>query len=206
MSINLPYAKLPELLLDLSKQGHKFAYLELKTAPHITKKDRTTKSLSISDVLEHPKDLSIVAISKETKGVYSLNADYESIVNSRLKKNDYEQNFEAGSLPFGEWVPGSKLLITHKGEYYIRLYPYEGENKSINEISEVTYFKVYSNGIEEELDSDEFDKIKYDFLPLEKTIKPLTEGSFDEVKPIVISPKLISVTLIKVNGIEYRIK
>jgi hypothetical protein len=57
---------------------------------------------------------------KTTVGVYGLNADYGSGVNTRLVKEGKEANFVAKELPWGEWdvYPYS---ISHKGNKYLRL-------------------------------------------------------------------------------------
>jgi hypothetical protein len=197
MSINLPISKLPEFLLSLSTQGHKYAFIKLVSEVKITKKSRTTK-LSLNDTFEHPKDVSIVGISKEKEGIYSINADYENMVNARLEKLGLEKDFETKSLPWGEWVKDSKILIIHKGEYYIRLYPFTGDNVLIKASNSAKYFKVYSDGLEIELKDDELEIAKKDFFPVEKPI--------DETKPIVNCPKLSAIRLIKINSEEYNIK
>ena len=59
-------------------------------------------------------------------GLVGKGVTYEKMVEHRLVKEGTPKDeavFEAGSLPWGEWVKGSeKLLITHKGGLYLRVY------------------------------------------------------------------------------------
>ena len=51
------------------------------------------------------------------------NFNYENAVNNRIAKQGGNGNFEAQSLPWGEWVRGyENRIIAHKGEYYVRFY------------------------------------------------------------------------------------
>lgn len=53
--------------------------------------------------------------------------NYENAVNNRLIKQGSNSNFEAQSLPWGEWVRGyENSIIAHKGEYYVRFYLAKG--------------------------------------------------------------------------------
>lgn len=52
---------------------------------------------------------------------------YENAVNNRIAKQGGNANFEAQSLPWGEWVRGyENRIISHKGEYYVRFYLAKG--------------------------------------------------------------------------------
>ena len=51
----------------------------------------------------------------------SLGYDYEKSVNNRLAKEGQKKDFESFPLPWGEWVEGSKTVISHKGVMYARI-------------------------------------------------------------------------------------
>lgn len=59
-------------------------------------------------------------------GLVGCGVNYESMVNNRMVKEGTprsDADFEAGSLPWGEWVTGGeKMLLKHKGNFYLRVY------------------------------------------------------------------------------------
>lgn len=203
MKQNINRDGLKNLLESLDGIGHRYMKATLRTVPKLTKKHRETgESLETS--------LKCVGVVKESEGLYSIGIIYENAVNNALDKAEYEKNFEAGELPWGKWVPGSKLFLTHtkKGEtdehLYVRLYQYKN-NKLCKECRENTYYKVLADGTEIEMSPTELGILK-GFLPPEREKKTLAEGSFDEAKPIVNSVLFESITFIKINGIEYTVK
>jgi hypothetical protein len=128
------------------------------------------------------------------------------MVNNRLEKEGFERNFETSSLPWGEYVGESKILIMHKGEYYVRMYELQN-NKLSESVKESVLFKVLDNGIELEFAGKELKDVYENFMPKEKEKKPLVEGgTFDAAKPIVNTVKASSIVFIRINGIEYNVK
>lgn len=209
MSVKIPVAKLPELIQEhLDGKPHRYSFVRLRTTQNVTKASRTDKKngviKTLTESFEHPAGVEIVAILKETEGMYSFNLDYENKVNTNLDKEGFEKNFETGSLPWGEWVEGSKCLITHKGEYYCRMYP-NFDTAMAQSLRDSKYFFLYSDGVEVELTEEQLAKAKIDFLDKEKEKKPITE-SFDEFKPIVNTTKITSIQEIRIDGEVYIIK
>jgi hypothetical protein len=197
MKQNITQDGLKTLLESLDGVGHRYMKAHLRTFPKLLKSHRTTsESLEVS--------LGCVGVVKESEGVYSIGIVYENAVNNALDRAEYEKNFEAKPLSWGEWVPGSKLFLTHKGEFYVRLYQYKN-NDLCKECREVVYFKIMADGSEIEMSPTELETLK-GFLPPEREKKTLVEGSFDEAKPIVNSVKMESIRYIKINGVEYTVK
>lgn len=58
--------------------------------------------------------------------VVTLNCDYLKLENKRRFKEGLEPLSKAGSLPWGKWVVNG-VLIEHKGQFYLRYYPYDGD-------------------------------------------------------------------------------
>ena len=198
MKKNITRAGLKDLFESIDGTGHKYIYVGTRTEPTLTKKHRETgESLEVS--------LGCVGIQKESEGVYSIGIIYENAVNNKLDREGYEKNFEAASLPWGEWVEGSKIFLTHKGGLYVRLYMYK-DNNLCKECREVTYYKVFADGSEVEMSPTECEIAK-GFLPKEKEKVLLEEGgSFDAAKPIVNSLKIENITFVKFGGIENTVK
>lgn len=200
---SIPANQLPTILEGIS--GHKYAVICTRTNPKITVKHRVTK-LSLDESYTKPEGRTIVGIVKEKEAIYSINADYENMVNNRLEKEGFERNFETSSLPWGEYVGDSKILIMHKGEYYVRIYELQN-NKLSESVKESVLFKVLDNGIELEFAGKELKDVYENFMPKEKEKKPLVEGgTFDGAKPIVNTVKASSIVFIRINGIEYNVK
>lgn len=209
MAVKLPIAKLPEFLQNtFDGKPHRYSFLKLRTECNLTKSARTDKAkgikTSLNDFFKHPDGVEIVGIVKESEGMFSFNIDYEKKVNTELDKAGYEKNFEAASLPWGQYVEGSRTLITHKGEYYFRIYP-DYDTAVAQSVAESKFYFVYSDGMEVEMTEEELKLAKVEFMDKEKEKKPITE-SFDEFKPIVMSPKITSLREIHINGEDYIIK
>ena len=62
-------------------------------------------------------------VTKRVSAQMSFCYSYENACNNRITEDDVV--FVAESLPWGEWLMPNKV-ITHKGEYYIRLYDING--------------------------------------------------------------------------------
>lgn len=104
-------------------------------------KGSTLVGITYTTIEKLPKKLDMGLVSRQVKGVVLLGAslDYEKIVNKRRLNEGKEPNFEAFSLPWGEWKEGFKgLLISHKGKDYVRFYCLNNRLKS----------SWYENGIE----------------------------------------------------------
>lgn len=204
MKKNITREGLKALFESIDGTGHKYIYIGTRTFPNLLKSHRDTKeSLEVA--------LKCVGIVKEAEGVYSIGLNYENATNNKLDREGFEKNFEAGELPWGKWVPGSKLFLTHtaKGEteekLYVRLYMYK-DNKLCAECREVTYYKILADGSEVEMSPTEVETAK-GFLPVEKEKSVLVEGgSFDAAKPIVNSVKIEGITFVKFGGVEHTVK
>jgi hypothetical protein len=64
-------------------------------------------------------------VQKVSAAQMQFNFAYENAVNNRLIKGGCEGNFEAESLPWGEWLHPNKV-IDHKGVLYLRTYNVKG--------------------------------------------------------------------------------
>jgi hypothetical protein len=210
MTQKIPLNQLAALISEMyDKVGHRHTYCKLRTFPKLIKHDRVEKEktgnlITLSETFKHPDGVEIVSIVKENEGMYSFNLDYQNKVNTNLDKAGFEKNFETGSLPWGEWVEGSRTLILHKGEYYVRMYP--NKETFLANLTEAKYFFVYSDGREVEMTKEEVEIAKPAFFPVEKEKKTLLEGSFDEAKPPVNTVKLESIQEIRMNGEVYIVK
>jgi len=179
------------LLDSIDKAGHRFAGLSLCTSPNLTKKHRET-SLSFKETFGADR------IEKTTEGTYHIGGSYENMVNNTLDRKDYEKNFVADSLPWGEWMPGSKVLLIHKGEVYVRAYP----------TSKLTsqHFLVHQmddSVVTTEMTPAQFANAKVGFMDKEREVKALASGSFDEAKPAVNSIKITNIKALRYADTEY---
>lgn len=187
--------QLVNIFKNIDLVGHRFIFIGLETAPKLLKKHRDT-GLSLAECLQAE---SIIKISE---GVFSIGLIYENAVNNNLERAEYEKNFETSELPWGKFVDGSKILITHqsKGEtsekHYVRLYQYK--NKPVRKSA---FFKI-SDGERIELTEDEAIVLK-GFLPVEKVDASLEDGSFDTMKPIVNTVKLESIKCVRFESEEF---
>lgn len=109
-----------------------FVQYTAETTPKLNKKHRDTGiPLPWNEVV------------KKVTARCSLKAIYENAVNNALVREGVQEKgenlFEAGELPWGEWLEidgkRSKVLIRHKGQFYIRT-----TFVNPNEIPMVTYF------------------------------------------------------------------
>lgn len=65
---------------------------------------------------------------KKIKAVGFAGANYEKSVNGQLSRHGMKEEFQADSLPWGEWVIPNKV-IAHKGKLYLRLQTTSGQRK-----------------------------------------------------------------------------
>lgn len=160
------------------------ATVELTTEPKCTVKSRITK-----EPYEAIFAGKVFCISRR---YVTIGNDYETAVNNRLDKEGKDvEKFEAMSLPWGQWVEGSKILIEHKGETYIRL-NYLSAN---SDKTEKAYY--YEDGTM--LDDELVERLKEEFLPVDKG--ETRQGTDNPV--IVITTKLAGITRLKFAGKIY---
>ena len=93
------------MLYDLLKEikGCQFAHVVLKTKVGV------------------PKKLGLGVVEKVFDGNVQLNYSYENAVNNRLEKKGLQSDFDALSLPWGEWEIPNKI-VSHHGKQYMRYY------------------------------------------------------------------------------------
>ena len=116
---------------------------------------------------------------------------YENAVNNHLKAQGSEANFEAQSLPWGEWLITNKV-IKHKDALYLRYY------SVANTLTESEY---YVNG--KPATSEQIEQIK-SLLPTKAPSGTQSAAGLVErqVKPQNV--KFENITFIKINGKELR--
>lgn len=136
-------------------RGCSQATVEMTTQPKFNKKSRTTK-----EPFEQVFKGNVVCTSVR---YVSIGNDYAKTVQNRLLKegkitSEQVTDFDTGSLPWGEWVEGSKILITHKEQLYLRL-SYLNANGYKSE-------KIYHYENGKELNDDEIERLS-EFLPVE---------------------------------------
>lgn len=132
-------------------KGYGQISIDVTTKPKLTKKSRKDKT-PFNKLFKG----NVVCKSKKFA---SIGYEYEKSVNNRLEKEEKEQIFESQSLPWGEWVEGSKIIITHNDKYYLRI-SYLNANSKLN-INEYQY----ENG--EKLNEEERERLQ-EFLPVKK--------------------------------------
>lgn len=181
----LNIAELANALESLARRGHRFVTFSLETTPELTKKHRDTKETFEACFP------GVTQVVKITDGRYHFNMDYQNSTNRELERRGVEGDFEAQSLPWGQWVEGSKVLITHKGELYARMY--QIRNQPVH-----TRILLVRNGEQSAATSVELEMLK-GFLPKPK----VAEGIVDEAKPITTTPKLSSVKMVDIDGDKY---
>lgn len=154
------------------------------TEPKCTKKSRGIKSEKGTpfDQLFKGK------IYKTAKRFASLGYDYQKSVNTRLEKEGKEADFNARELSWGHWWDDSKVVLTHKDQFYIRI-TYLNANGAASK-----YIYHYDDG--EEITGDLLEILKYDFL--DKKPERTRQGTDDAV--IVNSIKAENIMEMKVWG------
>lgn len=164
-------------------KGCSMAVVDLSTQPKFNKKSRSTKEPF--EVLFKGN-----VICTSTRYV-SIGNNYGTSVNNRLEKegNENAGEFVAEELPWGKWVEGSKILIEHNGNYYIRL-SYLNGNEYKSE-----YIYHYENG--EILNNNELCILRKDFMTLPKEDSG-RQGTEETVR--VNSVKLSGILRLKFDG------
>jgi hypothetical protein len=99
--------------VDALKDFKAFQFCSLKTKKScdLVKKDRKTGLSTIG---------SSVTETAEFQGC-GIGYVYKTSVNNRRKQAKHPEEFIPLSLPFGQYVQGSKTVIEHKGSYYLRV-------------------------------------------------------------------------------------
>ncbi|MCK9442855.1 MAG: hypothetical protein M0Q13_15710 [Methanothrix sp.] len=143
--------------------------------PKCTKKSRIDKELFESVFSDE-----IVCISIRN---VIIGANYRELL-KRYATTDVsiESENKPIELPWGEWVNNTNILITHKNNYYLRVYSVDKNCKK---------YYIYSNG--SDIEKEKFKKLD-EFLPLEKE-------NDNEQKVIVNNIKLSNI-----NTIEFKDK
>lgn len=100
---------LKDLLINV--KGCQFAHVVLKTKVGV------------------PKKLGLGIVEKVFVGKVQLNYSYENAVNNRLKKEGLKGDFDALSLPWGEWEIPNKI-VSHHGKQYMRYYLVRCDNEN----------------------------------------------------------------------------
>lgn len=128
-------------------------------------------------------------VTKVVSKVVQLNYSYENAVNNRLEREGKDRDFEAQSLPWGEWFVANKI-IAHKGKFYLRYYDYN------NNVLNKAYFVDGRPATDEQLAIiKEYEKA---------THKPSnTQGLSEEneVKPLVVAEE--NIIALKCGEIDY---
>ena len=91
-------------------KGYAFARLVTQTEPELRKTGRETGRL-----------IPWKKVTKFSRQVVGVGYEYSKSVNNELTKEGKASNFVARELPWGEWLDGSKTIITHKGKNYVRV-------------------------------------------------------------------------------------
>ena len=133
-----------------------------------------------------------------TKKEYvNIGINYENAVNNQRGREDVNEQFEAKSLPWGEWVKGKEnLVIEYKGQYYLRYYTELNANSDYGE-----FIYHFEDGTE----LDEFQMAKMrEFLTPKKKKTPVDETTQKiekEVKPKNV--KVDGIVALTVGGKKY---
>lgn len=177
-----------ESLRDSIKEfsGNSQATIELVTKPKCTVKSRLTKE-PYEEIFKHG------AIVCASRRYVTIGNTYEVAVNNRRAKEGKEKDFEADSLPWGEWVPGSKILIQHNGNTYLRVYYLSANSKK----STKDYY--FENG--EHLPEELIPRLEAEFLPVEKENEK--QGLEKEDQVIVNTVKLSGIVRLHFAGILF---
>lgn len=154
--------------------GYSMATLDLTTVCKCTVKSRKNKEIKYGDVFE-----GTLMCSKHQ--YIGIGYEYRKSLNNRLEKQG-EQAVETGELPWGQWHEGSKIVIEHKGNFYLRITYLNANEKYSSKIYH------YENGDEI---TDEANLIKDDFLPLKKdTVLIVNSVKFAGIVRVVFDGKI----------------
>jgi len=132
--------------VDLFKNLNKsLVVIEISTQPKLCKKSRVNK-----EPFEYIFKGNIICTS--IRSVY-VGYSYEELMNEKMESGEV---FNSGSLPFGEYIKGSKSIIEYNGNYYLRIYYLDNKECSIE--------KIYHYADGKDLEDDELDRLN-EFLP-----------------------------------------
>ena len=136
-------------------------------------------------------------IFKHCRCVGFCGADYENAVKNEGFRQEKEIDFVSAPLSWGEWLIGGKV-ITHKGEFYLRLQSSPGQRKR-------QPVKILSYRDEKGKFLD-FDDIK-PFLPVEKESKKQSEAGLEgkEKQIMVRTYRFSSIRVIRVFGQSFEL-
>lgn len=167
-------------LVDTIKdfKGYSMASIDMTTVPKCTVKSRLNKDVKYGDVFEG----TLMCTSHRYIGIgfdynTSLNNQVEKAIELKLEKTIDSAlveekretgNIETGELPWGQWFEGSKIIIEHKGNFYLRLTYLNANGKYSDKIYH------YENGDEI---SEETALRLDEFLPISKSDSPLIVNS-----------------------------
>jgi len=165
-------------------KGHSQATIEMTTQPKFNKKSRLTK-----EPFEAVYKGNVVCTS--TRYV-SIGHSYAKAVQTRLIKEgkitaDQAIDYDGGSLPWGKWIDGSKILIEHKDQIYLRL-TYLNANGYMSE-------KIYHYEDGTEIEDELIERLS-EFLPPENN-----NNKFNLDEPIIVnSIKLSGITSLRFDA------
>lgn len=87
--------------------------------------------LALTDARARKTNNPFGTIFKQIKTSGFVGADYERAVNRESSRQENSvPNFQAESLPWGEWLIPNKV-ITHKGEFYLRTQSTPGQRRVV---------------------------------------------------------------------------
>jgi hypothetical protein len=135
------------------------AILTIDSNPKLLKKSRNNKQ-AITEVFS--KEIVCQKIRKAIIG-----ASYKNLLEKFSPEKINEEQSEPKELPWGMWVEGSNILITHKDSYYLRIYLTETNSSK-------TY--LYSNG--DSIDEYKMERLE-EFLPASK--------DYDETQKVIVN-------------------
>ena len=185
--MKLNHMELAIKLLEI--KGASFVSLNTNTAQTTLNKGRGASSMEATLGI-NPDD-----IRKLTKlvGLVGMGVTYETMVNNRLVKEGtprVDADFEAGSLPWGEWVAGGeKMLLKHKGNFYLRVYCVSANAPKVEHIHK---------GVTIDLKDPKFDafrkpeKAEGENQGLEKPIVVRSYG-FDSIREITLDGEIFEI-------------
>lgn len=127
-------------------------------------------------------------VQKVSAAQMQFNFSYENAVNNRLIKGGCEGNFEAESLPWGEWQIPNKV-ITHKGTLYLRTYNVKG-------VKPRTFYFLDGHLASQE----QYAEFSKHFKPCKSTSGRQTEAGLVENQVKVKNFKFGSILRLSING------
>lgn len=184
---NITKNDLVNLMIAQIGQRAKMINIVTRTEQKTNKFTKSEPKLTISEVFHTS------TIYKRSKLNVQINADYENAVNARLEKAGEEADFKTGKLSYGAYVGDSKIVIEHKGTFYIRVY-------QIN--SKLGKTVVYEKANGQHLSEDEIKKLKKEFITEKpEIVKSQGLSKDDAAKPN--NYKVDSIIEVTIDGETY---